>query len=437
MKRFRVVVIFICLLFFFITFACPSSFAVSNRKKIKPLEAFQLHNGDRVVFLGNSLMEDDQRYGYIEFALTTRWPDKDVTFRNLGWSGDDVFAKARSYYTSTPGPYKLMIRQLKDVNPTVVFVAYGAVESYKGEKGLPHFKKGLNHLLDKIDSLGAKAVLLSPISQMKAEPSVEAMTSHNGDLKRYTSAISETASQRNLCFIDLFTPTQKISHEVKLSTDGVHLNELGYYYLTSLITSGLGLSHRSWKLQVDVKKKNITGKGANVSELKVFNNKVQFKVQDHYLPLPMPPLSQDFDIRLPPLNQNLNNSIPPLIEEKVGDAHNIQINGLDKGYYSLMVNGFQVAAASARKWSDGVLIHDGTSFRQSRQLRYKILKKNKQFFHQYRPLNRTYLIGFRTYEQGQNYKELKELDMFIERLEEQIAQLRVPLVNEYQLIPIE
>ena len=36
---------------------------------------FELNDNDRVVFLGNSLFESD-KYGYLELALTTRWPDK-------------------------------------------------------------------------------------------------------------------------------------------------------------------------------------------------------------------------------------------------------------------------------------------------------------------------------------------------------------------------
>jgi len=410
--------------------------AYSYNFKETSLQPFQLHDGDRVVFLGNSLMEDDQRYGYIEFALTTRWPDSDVTYRNLGWSGDNVFGKARSYYTPNPGPYKLMIQQLKDANPNVVFIAYGAVESYKGKKGLPHFRKGLNQLIDKIDSIGAKSVLLSPLPQMDKRTSIENLNAHNNELENYTSAISDIASQRNLRFIDLFTPIKHLNNKVGLTTDGIHLNEMGYYYLTSLISSGLDLPKRNWSIEINLSNGKVNTKGAEVSILKMDNDKTQFQVKDHYLPLPAPPLTQDLEVRLPPLGQNFNKSVPPFIEKQVGDAHRIKITGLKKGCYSLMVDGAQAASASAKEWAQGVVIHDGTSFRQAMQLRYKILEKNKQFFHQYRPLNRTYLIGFRTYEQGQNYKELKELDMFIRRLEEQIAELRVPQKNDYQVVAV-
>src|SRR5690606_11702423 len=105
--------------------------------------AFHLNDGDRVVFLGNSLFEEDLRYGYLEYMLSTAFADKKITFRNIGWSGDTVFGEARSYYTSPPTAYDLLMQQLADTKPTVVFLAYGANEATKGKEGLAVFKEGL------------------------------------------------------------------------------------------------------------------------------------------------------------------------------------------------------------------------------------------------------------------------------------------------------
>src|SRR5271154_1613105 len=51
---------------------------------------FELRNGDRVALLGDTLIERDQRYGYLETLLSISNPDKYLVFRNLGWSGDTV-----------------------------------------------------------------------------------------------------------------------------------------------------------------------------------------------------------------------------------------------------------------------------------------------------------------------------------------------------------
>src|SRR6266851_9411499 len=59
-------------------------------------DRFELLDGDRVILLGNTLIEREQRYGYWEMLLTIRYPGRRIQFRNLGWSGDTVFGDARA-----------------------------------------------------------------------------------------------------------------------------------------------------------------------------------------------------------------------------------------------------------------------------------------------------------------------------------------------------
>ena len=56
---------------------------------------FRLDNGDRVVFLGDGLIEQEQYAGWIEVMLTTSFAEADVTFRNLGWNADTPTGKSR------------------------------------------------------------------------------------------------------------------------------------------------------------------------------------------------------------------------------------------------------------------------------------------------------------------------------------------------------
>jgi hypothetical protein len=58
------------------------------------------------------------------------------------------------------------------------------------------------------------------------------------------------------------------------------------------------------------------------------------------------------------------------------------------------------------------------------------------FFQQYRPQNKTYILGFRSYEQGRHAKGLEELSIIITWLEGQIALNRLPKSKIYQLSPV-
>lgn len=373
---------------------------------------FELKNGDRVVLLGNSLIQNDQQYGYIEYALTTRWPDRDITFRNLGWSGDTVFGEARSYFTTPPDAYELLIKQLTEAQPTVVFIGYGSNEAFEGEHGVSRFREGLNKLLDEIEKMGAQAILLSPVPQMSVKNVTENLSVRNKNLKLYTSVISKAASERNLRFINLFKPFKKINKNVTLTMDGVHLNENGYYYLATVIEDELGLPSRKWEVEIDLSEQVLDTSGAaTILESQFSNNSVKFTLDAAILPLP-PPGS---DTRL---------NVHP---------RTFKISGLDKGCYTLSAGISDVASASAEKWSAGVDIKQGVLFRQANELQNLIIEKNRLFFRKYRPTNRIYLVGFRTYEQGENSKELEQLDLFIARLEDQISQLRKPRPDDYRI----
>ncbi|GAB3547038.1 GDSL-type esterase/lipase family protein [Spirosoma fluminis] len=375
-------------------------------------ETFELKMGDRVAFLGNSLMEDDVQYGYLELALTTRFPNRNVTFRNIGWSGDNVFGEARSYVTTPPSPYELLIQQLTNTKPTVVFLAYGGVEAQDGEAGLGRFKQGLNRLLDKIDSLGARTVLVSPIPVLL--PTSTNVTQRNAALETYASAIAQTAAERKKRYVDLFKPIQEAARQAVITDDGIHLNGTGYYYLATALEKALGLPTRNAGITIDAAKKtvesatptkllNVDGSGANVS----------FIVDESYLPLPAP--KQD------------GKAIA------VDNGRKLTITGLKKGFYTLTVDNDEVITASAKQWADGITLRQGPSFTRSAELQTLIQKKNELHFFQYRPLNQTYIIGFRSYEQGRHKKGLEEQSYIITWLEGQIAATNQSNPATYQL----
>lgn len=89
--------------------------------------------------------------------------------------------------------------------------------------------------------------------------------------------------------------------------------------------------------------------------------------------------------------------------------------------------------ASDKQWAEGVHISNGIVFEQAAQLRELIIQKNEVFFQQYRPMNTTYIIGFRSYEQGRHLKGLEEMSIIIKWLEGQIAQKQLSKPITYTL----
>jgi len=374
---------------------------------------FALKNGDRVVFLGNSLFEEDLRYGYLEYLLTTAFADKHVTFRNLGWSGDTVFGEARSYYTSPPTAYDLLMQQLSDAEPTVVFLAYGANEASHGKEGIARFREGLNKLLDKIEELGAQTVLLSPLPLLPSSLDID-LEERNGVLELYANEISSIAAARKQRYVDIFHPFQQLDASSGITTEGVHLNEKGYYHLSVIIAEALELpSATATSIDVRIDQQQVNT-DLSVSNAELSKDALSFTVEALGIPFMAP--------------QGVRNGVA---------SRNIKIQGLKKGNYALTINGQPVASASAKSWAQGIEVPFGPLANEAKELRSLIFKKNELYFHRYRPLNRTYILGFRAYEQGRHKEGLDELGAIVSWLDTQINRRKEPKSYNYQLTPLQ
>src|SRR5690349_981656 len=58
---------------------------------------FLIKDGDRVVFLGDSITEQRLYTTYIEAYALTRYPKWNLTFRNVGWGGDTSWLRQRAH----------------------------------------------------------------------------------------------------------------------------------------------------------------------------------------------------------------------------------------------------------------------------------------------------------------------------------------------------
>ncbi|KQS27971.1 GDSL-type esterase/lipase family protein [Dyadobacter sp. Leaf189] len=384
----------IVLLFFFLSGGFVSG---QDPSKSTGSSRFTLKDGDRVVFLGNSIFENDFQFGYLEMMLTTRFSDKGVTFRNLGWTGDNVWGEGRSTYTNPPTPYQHLMQDITNAKPTVVFLGYGGVEAQDGREGLPKFKEGLNKLLDKIDSLGAQTVLLSTIPVVSKD-TAQRIAERNADLELYSNAISEVASSRGKQYLDIYKPVLAASKKDSIIENTVHLTELGYYQLATIMEKALGLDAAKATTSITFAKDKAEASNARVLNGSAANTLVKFAVENKYLPLPT----------------------PKSVSDVVDNARTIRISGLKKGYYVLTSENNQVAVGSAKDWEKGVEIKQGPQYTQSESVQNMIVRKNELHFFQYRPLNQTYIIGFRRYEQGRHVKGLEEQNILIKWLEGQI-----------------
>ena len=241
MHRFRFVLVLVA----FVFTTCDAVHAADDAKKPTAKQPkFELRDGDRVVFLGNTLIERAQKYGYWETMLTARYPNKNITFRNLGWSGDTVWAESRGMFDPPAVGYKRMIEHVGRLKPTVIFVGYGNNEAFAGKAGLLTFIKQYNTLLDnltRVSEKGVRFVLLSPILHESVSPNFLDVKKINANNEKYATAVEDVANAKRCHFVDLSKlQNQWREFDANLTYDGLHLDSEGYLGFTYMMRAGLG-----------------------------------------------------------------------------------------------------------------------------------------------------------------------------------------------------
>ncbi|MFO0849283.1 MAG: SGNH/GDSL hydrolase family protein [Gemmataceae bacterium] len=188
-------------------------------------DPFRFKDGDRVVFLGSTLIEREQKTGHWEYALTAKNADVNVTFRNLGWSGDTVWGEARNGFDESPKGFERLVMLTKELKPTVIIVCYGHNESFAGPAGVAKFADGLNKLLDALAPTQARIVLMTP-TPFENTPPVTDAGEKNVTLTAYCQVIRDAATKRQHGLLDMWAVMPP--GEGALTDNGLHLTPDGY-----------------------------------------------------------------------------------------------------------------------------------------------------------------------------------------------------------------
>jgi glucose/arabinose dehydrogenase len=202
----------------------------------------ELHKGDRIIIIGNTLAERMQYYGHFETLLHSRFPELELVVHNLGFSADEITLRPRQANFDDHG------HTLKDEKPEVLIAVFGFNESFAGPTGLARFRGDLEKFIKEStttkynEKVAPRLVLLSPIAQEDLkDPHITDGKKNNENIKLYTDAMAELAKKHGVVFVDLFTPTQKLYESAAhpLTINGIHLSDEGYKQLAPVLDAAL------------------------------------------------------------------------------------------------------------------------------------------------------------------------------------------------------
>jgi lysophospholipase L1-like esterase len=381
----------------------------------------ELKKGDRIVFIGNTFAERLVWHGYFEALLSSRFPERELTFRNLGFSGDEAL-RGTLGTGAGPGtmgqPQEQVWLQLRGLNfgdifshieqqkADVIFACYGMNESFNGAGGLARFEADLRDYFTRVLDLkcGAgksspRVVAVSPIPHEKLEGDFPDPRRHNDDLRAYTEVMRKVAASLGLPFIDLFNPVKPLMEDKeasRLTFNGIHLTRYGDWVVAQVMMDQLGFTAVPVRAQVEAG-------GQDKVRLPDFTLSS--------LPLPPPPS----EARVHPAFANRQ----PLLA----------IKDLPLGTYKLRMDGLDVAEGDATAWAKGIRFAPARAATRAQALVAAVDDKNWHFFMRYRPVNGEYIYGRRKEPFGvvSFPPEFELLDKLVAERDGQIHQLAQPV----------
>lgn len=244
-------------------------------------DSFELQDGDRVVLLGSEFVEQQIKHNFLESALTLRWPERRIQFRNLGWAGDTPTGIARGYFGGANEGFRRLMEELDRVQPTVIFVCYGA------NSASDEFSREFEKLFSELEKRAQRIVVLSHPSAEDLRLTGVDVTETNQIRQSAANVLRTFVENRNspdIRFVDLFARTQELfadqakvsspstnaSNDVPaMTTDTIRYTEAGYQAIAQLVLDSLGMS--------DVKARTeMTGRRAELRQLISEKNQLYF-----------------------------------------------------------------------------------------------------------------------------------------------------------------
>ena len=313
---------------------------------------FYLHNGDKVVFYGDSITEQRYYTYWVEVYTATRFPQMQVEFFNAGVGGDTV-------YGGGGGPIDVRLaRDLIAEKPTVVTIMLGMNDG--GYKLLDaatetRYTQGYEHVLDAIQqgAPGVRMTLLGPSPYDEVTRPETFVGGYNPTLVRFSAIDAELAQKRSATYIDLNAPfvaalkrgaaIDPLATELLLP-DRVHPEQLAHWFMAAALLKGWNAPAIVSAVTIDAKQSMASDvKNAQVSDLHGDDGGVSWTELDGSLPLPLDDnnAGNHFLRQLISIDDDLNQQ--PL-----------KITGLKPGGYDLNIDGHSVGKFTDLELEKGI-----------------------------------------------------------------------------------
>lgn len=306
---------------------------------------FELQNGDRVLFYGDSITEQRLYTTYVEAFVKTRYPHLKIDFISCGVGGDATWGGW------TAAPDERVRRDVKPENPTIVTIMLGMNDGGYvpfDPKIFATFQEWYGKLLGWMGEGVPKAKITlmdSPPYDDWAHPNTD-FKGYSDTVRRFAEYVPKLAEERKLGFVSINAKVTEfikwaLAKDAKKATsiapDAIHPGPEGHLVIASQLLRKWNASPVVSTVLIDA----ADGKVIQTENCKVEKLSGLAWIQtDQALPYPLDPNFTQASAFLD-FHQNFNRQM-------------LTVNRLPAGTYRLEIDGEKITEAPAADWEKGI-----------------------------------------------------------------------------------
>lgn len=345
MKKFIVLIAVVCMV-------CTTAFA----QVVKPFK-----EGERAVFLGNSITDGGHYHSYIWLYYMTRYPNMNLRIFNGGIGGDTAFDMN-----------KRLDGDIFCLQPTVLMVTFGMNDSgyfeYNGDKpkefGEQKYQesiKNYNQMEKRFKELPHTRIVMvgtSPYDETAQLKDNSPFKTKNETIKRIVEYQKESANKNGWEFTDLNAPMVALNQQFQqkdpaftlCGNDRIHPDNDGHMVMAYLFLKAQGFAGKDVaNIEINANRKQVANSvNCTISNIKKVGKDLSFDYLAEALPYPLDTIARGWGQKK---SQAEAMKIVPFMSEM--NREMLKVTGL-KGQYKLLIDDEEIGIWNADDLAKGI-----------------------------------------------------------------------------------